>query len=103
MAAVRKDAIQFPPPLRAFCDGQGWRLFHIAVEGENHLTIQPVFADDDAPGVYTSFTSDGKLRIPGEVRDAVSLGEQSVMMRAEESLIHVYVKNVFDTLGFRPR
>jgi len=103
MAAVRKGSIQFPPPLRAFCEAQGWNLFCIAVAGENHLTIRAVRDGDDAEGFQASFTPDGKLWIPAELREAVSLGEQSVMMRAGEDEIHIYLRNVFDTLGFRPR
>jgi hypothetical protein len=104
MAPVRKGAIQFPPPLRQFCNSEGWTLFRIAVEGDgdNHLTLHPVLADDDATGDQASFTPDGKLWIPAELREAVSLSEQSVMMRAGDGVIHVYLRKVFDTLGFRP-
>jgi hypothetical protein len=105
MAPVRKGAIQFPPPFRQFCEAEGWDLFRILVAGEDHLILQPVLAGDvtDAtPGFQASFTPDGKLWIPIELREAVSLGEQSVMMRAGDSVIHVYLRKVFDTLGFRP-
>lgn len=102
MAPVRKGAIQFPLPLQQFCDSAGWNLFRVVVSGANHLTIHPVLANEEADGLQASFTPDGKLWIPAELRNAVSLGEQSVMMRAGDGVIHVYLRNVFDTLGFRP-
>ena len=37
-----------------------------------------------------------------EVIKAVQLGEQSVMLRIDTGLIHVAIRRVFDTLGFRP-
>ena len=40
--------------------------------------------------------------VPRALRKSVELGEQSVMLRIEEGAIHVYLRKVFDTLGFRP-
>jgi hypothetical protein len=102
MAPVRKGSVRFPPALKKFCDGQGWNLLRIAVAGDDHLTVQPVLAGDDNEGLPASLTPDGELWIPAELRQAVSLGEQSVMMRAGHGVIHVYLRKVFDTLGFRP-
>jgi hypothetical protein len=102
MAPVRNGAIRFPAPFRQFCDSQGWNLFRIEVAGDNHLALHPVLEGDDASELQASFTPDGRLWIPAELREAVSLAEQSVMMRALEGVIHVYLRNVFDTLGFGP-
>jgi hypothetical protein len=36
------------------------------------------------------------------LRALVGLGEQSVMMRAENGAICIYLRKVFETLGFGP-
>ncbi len=104
MAPVRKGAIQFPLPIWRFCESEGWNLFRIAVADDNRLTLHPVLADTkgEPVGFHASFTPDGKLWIPAALREAVSLGEQSVMLRAGDGAIDVYLRKVFDTLGFRP-
>jgi hypothetical protein len=102
MAPVRKGAVRFPPALRKFCEDHGWNVLRIAMAGDDHLTVQPVLTSDDTEGLQASLTPDGDLWIPAELRQAVSLGEQSVMMRAGQGVIHVYLRKVFDTLGFRP-
>jgi hypothetical protein len=57
------------------------------------------FSDSD---FCASLGPDGRLWIPGPLREIVSLGEQSVMLRVEDGAIGMYLRKVFKTLGFRP-
>lgn len=104
LAKVRDGAIQFPPPLKAYCDAEGWDLFRIVPGDQDRLLLEPVIgeADDLVDGFCSSLPADGKLWIPAELRKSVSLLEQSVMMRVENGGIGVYLRKVFETLGFRP-
>jgi hypothetical protein len=99
LARVRDGVIQMPPPLKHYCDAQAWTLFHFAVIDQDHLTLEPLRGDDSA----VPLNSDGRLSIPEELRKQISLGEQSVMLRMEDGVMHMYLRKVFDTLGFRPR
>src|SRR4051794_12294571 len=98
LAKVRKGAIQLPAPLKQYCEAEGWSLFRFSVIDTDHLAIEPVRGDD----FHASLDADGKLWIPAELRLSVSLGEQSVMLRVENGAIQLYIRKVFDTLGFRP-
>jgi hypothetical protein len=91
-----------PPPLLQYCEAQGWSLFHFTVANSDQLIVSPVLPDDAAQDLQASLGSDGKLWIPAELRTSVSLGEQSVMLRLENGAIGMYLRKVFDTLGFRP-
>ena len=108
LAKVRAGAIQFPPPLTAYCDAEGWDLFRVVPGDQDKLVLEPVIeAEGDAgpalvDGYCSSLSADGKLWIPVELRESVSLAEQSVMMRVEHGAIGVYLRKVFETLGFRP-
>lgn len=102
LAKVRAGAIQFPPPLRAYCNSQEWDLFQVLPGDPDRLVLEPVLDSDLAEGYFSSLTDDGRLWIPADVRKSVSLLEQSVMMRIENGAIGVYLRKVFDTLGFRP-
>jgi hypothetical protein len=120
LAKVRDGAIQFPPPLKAFCDAEGWDLFRVVRGDHDRLILEPVLASlaepvleslevedaqdlgDGAVSILSSMSADGRLWIPAEVRQSVALLEQNVMMRIENGAIGVYLRKVFDTLGFRP-
>ena len=109
LAKVRAGAIQFPPPLKAYCDAEGWDLFRVVIADPDRLLLEPVLDNPDEETyaepedeISSSLSADGKLWIPGDLRDSVSLLEQSVMMRVENGGIGVYLRKVFDTLGFRP-
>ena len=108
MARVRAGCIQFPPPLKAWCDGEGWDLFRVVFRGEDLLRLDPVLAAEevdahiDVGEFCSSLQPDGRLWIPETMRSLVSLGEQSVMMRLEDGGLNVYLRKVFETLGFRP-
>ena len=109
IAKVRAGAIRFPPPLKAYCDAEGWDLFRVLPGDSDHLLLEPVMAsrpDEDEreliDGFCSSLSADGQLWIPGALRQSVSLLEQDVMMRIENGTIGVYLRKVFDTLGFRP-
>ena len=103
LARVRDGVIQLPPPLKQYCEAQSWTLFHFALIGSDHLTMKPVLGGDMGAPFHASLNPDGRLRVPEGLRNRISLGEQSVMMRMEEGIMHVYLRRVFDTLGFRPR
>ena len=105
MANVRSGVIQFPPPLKAWCDAEGWDLFRIVRRGDDLLRIAPVLPTDDfdvTGEFFSSLQTEGGLWIPEALRRLVSLGDQSVMMRVEDGAIHIYLRKVFETLGFRP-
>ena len=105
LAAVRRGLIHFPPPIRNFCDGQGWTLFHVAMLDDDRLEIRPVMPGDDKDTLseyHSSLSGDGQLWIPLALRELVNLREQSVMMRIEDGAILIYLRKVFKTLGFGP-
>lgn len=109
LAKVRAGAIQFPPPLKAYCDAEGWDLFRVLPGDPDRLLLEPVIASqaddgelDLVDGFCSSLSADGRLWIPTALRESVSLLEQNVMVRVENGTIGVYLRKVFDTLGFRP-
>ena len=105
LARVRDGAVQLPPPLKSYCDASEWTLFRVMPLDDHRLEIRPVPQDENADitsGFYSSLTADGRLWIPSALRHAVSLGEQSVMMRLENGAIGIYLRKVFETLGFGP-
>jgi len=95
--------MQLPPPLKQYCEAEGWSLFHFVVEGGDHLTMHPVLPERSGNAFHASLDADGRLWIPEDLRKTVALGEQSVMLRIENGAISVYLRKVFETLGFRPR
>ncbi len=103
LAPVRNGVMQLPPPLKQYCETQGWSLFHFVVKDEDHLTMHPVLREDAEVPFHASLNPDGRVWIPEELRQQTSLGEQSVMLRIESGAINMYLRKVFDTLGFRPR
>ena len=105
LAKVRDGLIQFPKPIQGYCEGAGWTLFRVDVVDENRLDLNPVLDDagNDIPDDFqSSLSADGRLWIPALLRGVVGLGEQSVMMRVEGGSIRVFLRKVFETLGFRP-
>lgn len=118
LAKVRDGAIHFPPPLKAYCDKVGWDLFRIVPGDRDRMLLEPILSSDCSQpatasltgktdtdpidGFCSSLSADGRLWIPDTMRKSVSLQEQGVMMRVENGLIGVYLRKVFDTLGFRP-
>jgi hypothetical protein len=105
MAKVRNGVVQFPPPLKTWCEAEGWNLFRVIRRGDDLLRIDPVLPADDIDVTIefcASLQPEGGLWIPEELRRLVSLGDQSVMMRFEDGAISIYLRKVFETLGFRP-
>jgi hypothetical protein len=105
LAQVRNGVVQFPGPIQAYCEAAGWTLFRVEAVAENRLDILPVLGEDGTgipDDFYSSLSSDGKLWIPAILRGLVGLGEQSVMMRFEEGGIGIFLRKVFETLGFGP-
>ena len=106
LAKVRAGAIYFPPPLKAYCDAEGWDLFRVLPGDRDRLLLEPVLASRPEPelvdGFCSSLSADGRLWIPAALRESVSLLEHNVMMRIENGAVGVYLRKVFDTLGFRP-
>jgi hypothetical protein len=104
MAKVRGGAIEFPPPIRSFCEANGWTLFRVSMLDDDRLEIQPVLPKDnsDFDEYHSSLSEEGRLWIPAALREMVSLGEQSIMMRVEGEVIRIYLRKVFKTLGFGP-
>ncbi len=94
--------MRIPPPLKEYCDAESWTLFRFDIIDRDHLTMIPVLPKNSRGNFHASLTPDGMLWIPEDVRKSLALGEQSVMLRIEGGAIQVYVRKVFDTLGFRP-
>jgi hypothetical protein len=106
MAQVRGGTVQLPPLLAQYCAEAQWTLFRVSFLDEERLEFAPVLPDDVVDdldvGFHSSLSSDGKLWVPADLRKAVTLGDQSVMVRIEDGLIRMYMRQVFKTLGFGP-
>jgi hypothetical protein len=105
LAKVRDGLIQFPSPIRVWCEAAGWTLFRVEFVDGHRLEISPVLSDDnlDIPDDFqSSLSGDGRLWVPAVLRGLVGLGEQTVMMRVENGGIGIYLRKVFETLGFGP-
>src|SRR5581483_708207 len=105
IAKVRDGAIWLPPPLFRFCEAMEWTLFRIFPLDADSLSAQPVMKDDassEVSGYHSSLSPEGRLWIPAALREMVSMREQSVMMRMEAGEIRIYLRKVFETLGFGP-
>ena len=104
LAHVRDGVVQFPPPLKGWCEQAGWTLFGIAADTPDRLTLTPVTADtpDDFDSHASSFDPQGRLWIPAGLRALVLLQDQLVMIRVEDGVIRIYLRKVFETLGFGP-
>lgn len=84
---------------------EGWDLFRIVPGDADRLVLEPILSDEEpepVDGYCSSLSPDGQLWIPVGLRESVSLLEQSVMMRVEEGAIGIYLRKVFETLGFGP-
>lgn len=101
LARVRDGIIQLPAPVKRYCDAEAWTLFRFIIMGEDRVTIRPVFPGETSP-FHASLSGEGQLWVPAGLRTQVSLGEQSVMLRIEDGAISMYLRKLFDTLGFRP-
>jgi len=105
LAGVRNGAIQLPPPLKRYCEASDWTLFCVLPIDDSTIEIRPVLPgedDDSACQFHSSLTTGGQLWIPAALRALVALGEQSVMIRIENGAIRIYLRKVFETLGFGP-
>jgi len=113
LAKASEGVIQLPPPLKRFCDASGWTLFSVSIRDESRLELRPILPGDTAADLIvteslkdaapcSSLSDAGQLWIPASIRGPVRLGEQSVMMRVEGDVMAVYLRNVFETLGFGP-
>lgn len=105
LAKARDGLIRFPAPIHIWCEAEGWTLFRVEFVDGHRLEIHPILPenDTDIPDDYqSSLSSDGQLWVPAILRGLVGLGEQSVMMRIENGGIGIYLRKVFETLGFGP-
>ena len=105
LAKVRDGSVQLPPPLKRYCDASEWTLFRIVLKDGDVLEVFPVLAHETTDVMsefHSSLTPDGRLWIPGTLRELTALGEQSVMMRIEDGAIRIFLRKVFETLGFGP-
>ena len=105
MAPVRGGVVQLPPAVAQYCMAAEWTLFRVIPLDHDRLELEPILPSDldDMPDEFqSSLSGDGKLWIPAEMREMVSLGEQSVMVRVENGGLHVYLRQMFKALGFGP-
>ena len=101
LAPVRSGHMQLPPAIQDWCALQGWSLFRFTVADRDHVLIHPVLPDQREE-FHASLDADGRLWIPAEFREKIALGEQSVMLRLEDGVIRMFLRRVFEALGFRP-
>jgi hypothetical protein len=105
LAKVRNGAVQLPPPLKKFCEASQWTLFRVERRDAHCLQMLPILPHDPAglgDDFHSSLSPEGHLWIPGPLRALVGLGEQSVLLRVENDSINIYLRKVFETLGFGP-
>ena len=105
IAKVRGGCIHFPAPIRTWCETEGWNLFRIVQDGCDRLRIHPIFPADDidvTEEFCSSLEPEGRVWIPEELRRLVAMEEPSVMLRVDGRAINLYLRKVFETLGFRP-
>jgi riboflavin biosynthesis pyrimidine reductase len=91
--------------MHLYCAEMNWTLFRMTIIDDHRLHIHPVLSGDNTDIMdefHSSLSPDGTLWIPLPLRELLSLGEQSVMMRVENGAISIYLRKVFETLGFRP-
>jgi hypothetical protein len=80
---------------------------------DSSLELRPILPGEDAADPIitetlqvsapcTSLSDEGTLWIPASMRGPLRLGEQSVMMRIEGDVMAMYLRKVFETLGFGP-
>lgn len=105
LAPVRSGVVQLPPLVADYCEMAEWNLFRVVPVNHNLLELEPILPSDigDMEDVFqSSLSPDGKLWIPAELRESVALGDQSVMVRIENGVLHIFLREVFKTLGFGP-
>jgi hypothetical protein len=105
LADVRDGLIHLPSPIRNFCEVKGWTLFRLTTLDHDRLEIHPILPgdqDDVTEELCCCLSAEGQLWIPAAMRESVTLGDQMVMVRIEQGSLRVYLRRVFDTLGFRP-
>ncbi|HZL57446.1 MAG TPA: hypothetical protein VFC21_10210 [Bryobacteraceae bacterium] len=108
LAKVSGGAVQLPPPVKRYCEASEWSLFRVRSTDDHRLELQPVRGEggcdfsDDSSAYLSALAPDGRLWIPAPLRTTVGMGEQSVMMRVENGVIAIYLRKVFETLGFGP-
>ena len=104
LAQTKADRIQLPPAIAEQVHNAGWVDIRIAASDDNEsLTAYPL-PNPSAPvgGNTTQLDAQGGLRIGDTLRQQVGLNGQSVMVRFEEDVLRIYLRQVFKTLGFRP-
>lgn len=104
LAQTKADRIQLPPAIAEQVRRAGWVDIRIAASGDNEsLTAYPLpHPSAPAEGLTTQLDAQDGLRIGADLRQQVGLNGQSVMVRFEEDVLRIYLRQVFKTLGFRP-
>ncbi len=105
MGRVQSGTLQMPAPVHRYCMANTWTLLRTVPLNDHCIELQPVGPEEDADGdedFVASLSADGKLWIPGAVRQVVGLKEQSVFVRVEGGVVRLYLRKVFETLGFGP-
>jgi hypothetical protein len=104
LARVREGSMAVPAAIAEYAADQGWTLFRFVVIDRDRVVIRPVLPEGahDLGEFHACLEADGKLWVPVQLREHVQLGEQSVMLRVEDGAISMYLRKVFETLGFRP-
>lgn len=101
LAPVRAGHMQFPQAIHDWCLLEGWSLFRFTIADRDHVVIHPVMPGEREE-FHACLDADGRLWIPAEFREKIELGEQSVMLRIENGAIRMFLRRVFEALGFRP-
>ena len=104
LAQTKADRIQLPPAIAEQVRNSGWLDIMIAADdGNESLTAYPIpHPNAPAEGHTTQLDAQTGLCIGDKLRKQVNLDGQNVMVRFEGDALKIYLRRVFQTLGFRP-
>lgn len=104
IAKTEGDRLQLPPAIADYVRRAEWLDILVSPDsGAECITLFPLPHPDAPPtGFTTRLEPGGALHLSPEVCRLLRLDGQSVMVRVEGDVIRVYLRRVFQTLGFRP-
>ena len=101
IARTEDDIIHLPSPVADYVVEAGWQRVRV-VPGDESVTIVPLPSPDAAGGHDAEVEAGGLVRIGSALQRQLGLEGQHVMVRFEGDTLRVFVRRVFQTLGFRP-
>ena len=105
LATTTDDRVQLPPAIVAFLRESQWtEVLVTSSAADEVITIYPIpyLGVSVETGFTSEMTADGVIAIGDQNRRTVGLNGQGVMVRVESDILRIYLRRVFQTLGFRP-